>query len=94
VRAVLGTLGSLLLYLTGNGRAVFTTEPPSSTNLGEFSNFVQDAKFYILNPLCLDSSCSLFLPMFKTATKLVEAGWLTTVRDIEVYLTSALLVSD
>jgi hypothetical protein len=90
---VLTSLGSLLLYLTGNGLDIFTSQTPStSAMMGEFSVFVQEAKFRIINPLCLDSSCARFASVFRTATKLLEMGWLASVRDLEAFLVSSLMV--
>jgi hypothetical protein len=52
----------------------------------KFSRFLEAAKFRILYPLCLDSSLSEFHPLFRTAIKVLEAGWLRSIRDVERYL--------
>lgn len=81
-------MGIPLLYLSGNNQNCFSTEKCTFTapNMARFSRFLEVIKFRVLNPLCLDSSLSKFHPLFRTTIKILEAGWLRTVRDVERYL--------
>jgi hypothetical protein len=81
-------MGILLLYLSSNKQNCFSTEKCTFTapNMARFSRFLEVTKFRVLNPLCLDGSLSKFHPLFRTTVKILEVGWLRTVRDVERYL--------
>jgi hypothetical protein len=86
----IGGLGVLLVCLSGANQNCFSTARQTFTaaSTAKFSRFLNVAKFRILNPLCLDDSLSNFRPLFQTAIKVLEVGWLRTVRDVERYLIS------
>src|ERR1700730_859100 len=81
-------MGLLLFHLSGSSQHCFSTEKCNftATNIARFSRFLEVTKFRILNRLCLDSSLSKFHPLFRTTIKVLEHGWLRSVRDVERYL--------
>ncbi|KAH8784451.1 hypothetical protein BGZ57DRAFT_883797, partial [Hyaloscypha finlandica] len=84
----IGGMGTLLQQLSGTNQDCFTADRGISAgeSIAGFSRFLEISKFRVLNVLCLDPELSKYRALFNIAAKLLEAGWLRTVQNIEKYL--------
>ena len=88
-------MGTLLQQLSGTNQDCFTADRGISAgeSIAGFSRFLEISKFRVLNVLCLDPELSKYRALFNIAAKLLEAGWLRTVQNIEKYLIHIIKVS-
>jgi hypothetical protein len=91
--AVLSSLGVILHYLSENLEHVLRVpELLSAAGDQTFSAFIESARSSILDPLCLHGTLKNFQPVFRMASKILEGGWLPSVRHLERWLLSAIKV--
>lgn len=60
----------------------------STTATSSFSRYVEVVKYRILSPLRLDPKFSNLGPLLVVAVKLLETGWIWSLRDLEEYMIS------
>jgi hypothetical protein len=87
--SVIGQLGLLILTLSGI-QFDCLSEPTIAENGSHhrlvFARYLETVKFRVLNELRLDCSFEKHIPVCKVVDKILEAGWLKTIRDVENYL--------
>lgn len=84
---VLMQLGMLLMHLSGVDQLSLPKWIEGSTTAtSNFSHYVETAKYNILNPLRLNPKFSHLSPLLAVPVKLLETGWIRSLRDLEEYM--------
>ncbi|MCJ1267175.1 hypothetical protein MMC22_007060 [Lobaria immixta] len=82
-------LGVLFVYLSGVDRCCLPKLIECSTTAtSSFIRYVDIAKYRILNPLHLNPKFSNLGPLLVVPVKLLETGWIWSLRDLEEYMIS------
>ena len=84
---VLMQLGMLLMHVGGVDELCLPKWiERSTTATSNFSHYVETAKYNILNPLRLNPKFSHLWPLLAVPVKLLETGWICSLRDLEEYM--------
>lgn len=84
---VLMQLGMLLMHVSGVDELCLPKWiERSTTATTNFSHYVETAKHNILNPLRLNPKFSHLCPLLAVPVKLLETGWIRSLRDLEEYM--------
>ncbi|KAI9769614.1 MAG: hypothetical protein M1839_003616 [Geoglossum umbratile] len=90
--SAIGQLGVLILTLSGIQYDCLS-EPAIPENGSHHrlasARYLEAVKFRVLNDLRLDHSFEKYIPVCKVVDKILEAGWLGTIRDVENYIITA-----
>jgi hypothetical protein len=90
--SAIGQLGVLILTLSGIQYNCLS-EPAIPENGSHhrlaFARYLKAVKFHVLNILRLDHSFEKYIPVCNVVDKILDAGWLKTIRDVENYIITA-----